>query len=260
MSDTMRSYPIRRIISHGSDLKSFYFDPVFESLPGQFVTLWLPDVDEKPFSISEATDESIELSVKAVGPFTRRLMECKEGEYLGLRGPFGHGFMPVDHALLIGGGIGFAPIRYLSRHMDRLGMPHILLIGARKKQDIIFQPELIRERVFCTTEDGSWGRRGLVTDELECLLESESVSCIYAAGPETMLVRIIEIAEAHDIDFQLSFERYMKCGIGICGQCCMDGSGIRVCIEGPVIDRKEVRNITEIGLPHRNATGLRVSD
>jgi dihydroorotate dehydrogenase electron transfer subunit len=72
-----------------------------------------------------------------------------------------------------------------------------------------------------------------------------------------MLARILEIADERDIDVQLSFERYMKCGIGICGQCCLDGSGIRVCVEGPVLRREEIRETTEIGLPHRDATGTR---
>jgi len=257
MSDSMRSYPVRRIVTHGPDLKSFYFDPVFESYPGQFVNLWIPGVDEKPFSISDATDEYIELSVKAVGPFTRKLMECNVGDYLGLRGPFGHGFQPGEHALLIGGGIGLAPIRYLSRFMQTRNMKYILLIGAKKAQDVIFRSELYDDQIYCTTEDGSLGCKGLVTQEMKRILDTETVSCICAAGPEAMLARILEIADVRGIDVQLSFERYMKCGIGICGQCCLDGSGIRVCVEGPVLRREEIRETTGIGLPHRDATGTR---
>ncbi len=257
MSEKMSTYPIRRVIEHSPGLKSFYFYQDFDAVPGQFIELWIPGVDEKPFSISDLSDGLLEISVKAVGPFTERIMSCDLGDYLGVRGPFGRGFKIVDNALLVGGGIGAAPLRFLARVLAREEKEFVFLVGAKSKEDVIFSRELSKYRFYCTTEDGSFGRPGLVTEEMERIMAKDSFACIYASGPEAMLIRVMEMAEARSVPFQISFERYMKCGIGLCGQCCMDGSGIRLCVDGPVLTQDAVRGITEIGLPHRDATGCR---
>lgn len=258
MSDLINTYPIKHIIEHKDGLKSFYFDKPFDAKPGQFINLWIPEVDEKPFSISDLTNDLMEISVKAIGPFTHELMKKMPGEYLGVRGPFGNGFSLNDNCIVIGGGIGIAPLRFLVKALDKSKKRFVTLLGALNQKEIIFKDEF--EKItpcYFTTDDGSFGKRGLVTDDLENIIKKEKIEYIYAAGPEQMYLPIIKIAGRLNIPFQITFERYMKCGIGICGQCVMDGSGVRLCVEGPVLTQKEVQDITEIGLPHRDACGRR---
>ena len=106
MSHNMQTFRITDIVAHHDGLKSFYVERPFTIKPGQFVTVWLPGIDEKPFSVSDMTADHLEITVKAVGPFTKELMNRRKGEYIGLRGPFGKGFALKDNTLLVGGGIG----------------------------------------------------------------------------------------------------------------------------------------------------------
>ena len=257
MGHEMRTVPVRRVVVHAPDLKSFYLPREFHVAPGQFVLLWLPGVDEKPFSVSGVVDEFLEVTIKAVGPFSRAMMDLAAGQRIGLRGPFGRGFDPAGPAILVGGGCGVAPVRHLAREMARTGLEFELLLGARTATDLMFRDEYRRAGAWLVTEDGSLGTRGLVTDRLRELLAQGRHRHLFAAGPEGMLLAVREIADRHLVDYQLSFERYMKCGIGICGHCSMDGTGIRMCCEGPVLSRQDLAGITDLGLPHRDAAGAR---
>ncbi len=260
MGELMQSFRIRRVVSHSHANFSLYFDPVFHVDPGQFVHIWLPGVDEKPFSVSDLTEKNMEITVRAVGPFTRALQLCKEGDRVGLRGPFGNRFHPAPDALLVGGGIGLAPIRFLARRCRAQGIPFRLLAGVRTASDLIFPEEYSADgATIVASDDGSIGRKGIVTDFLPDLVKMGRISCIHSSGPEPMLLALRERALALGIPVQLSFERYMKCGIGICGQCCLDGSGIRLCVEGPVLSETQIAGVTEWGLPHRSASGRRPS-
>ena len=253
----MRTLLVQRVITHAPDLKSFYVPREVEVTPGQFVLLWLPGVDEKPFSISGISDEFLEITIKAVGPFTKAMMGVEAGQRIGLRGPFGRGFRAVGPSIIVGGGCGVAPVRLLAQEMARDGTEFALLLGARSAADIMFRDEYERAGALLVTEDGSLGKRGLVTDQLEELIAQGRWEHLYAAGPEGMLLAIRDLADEHLLDYQLSFERYMKCGIGICGHCCMDGTGIRMCTEGPILSKKDLTGVTDLGLPHRDATGAR---
>jgi dihydroorotate dehydrogenase electron transfer subunit len=254
----MKTWPIRRIVRHRHDIISFSFERSFDAYPGQFVGLWLPGVDEKPISISNLTVDELELTVKAVGPFTRRLLEVQEGDRLGIRGPFGRGFSFVPDTLLIGGGMGIAPLRFLAERLRRAELPHTLLFGVRTAAELMFRETCENHPdAFLTAEDGSLQLSGRVSDHFEKILDHRVVRRLAAAGPEPMLLAVRELGRRFGLPVELSFERYMKCGIGLCGQCCMDGSGIRVCIEGPVLTEAELSQVTELGLPHRNAAGKR---
>ena len=92
------------------------------------------------------------------------------------------------------------------------------------------------------------------------MTEEQKIEYVYAAGPEVMYLPLLEILKRYDLPYEISFERYMKCGIGICGQCTLDGSGIRVCLEGPVLNREQIAHITEIGSVHRDASGRRIKN
>ncbi len=259
MSDLMRTFPIRRIVEHGPGVKSFYFDRIMDAWPGQFLNVWLPDLDEKPISVSALGSDWLEISVKAYGPFSSAMMRLKEGDRVGLRGPFGHGFGLQNNALLVGGGIGIAPLRLLAQVLAAKGYRFVALLGAATRHELIFADFFKEQSDGCyfTTDDGSFGNRGLVTDELLAIIEKEKIEHVYAAGPEVMFVKLKELLDALSISYEFTLERYMKCGIGICGQCVLDGSGARVCVEGPVFDREALQEVTDLGLPHRDASGKR---
>lgn len=253
----MRTCRILGVTPHGESVVTLRLPRLFEAIPGQFVTLWLPGVDEKPFSISGTIPDAMEVSVKAVGPFTERLVRCRPGDRIGIRGPFGTGFVAQPGALLVGGGIGAAPLRFLAQVMAERSMPFTMVCGARTEREIPFREDLARWGCLLSTDDGTCGECGVATDVARRLAEGERFSCVYAAGPEPMLVQVMALAEAKGLPCQISFERYMKCGIGLCGSCCLDGSGIRLCVEGPVLSAEQARQVTEFGLPHRDASGLR---
>ena len=259
MSDLMKTYPVLRIIEHSPTVKSFYFERMMDALPGQFVNVWLPGLDEKPFSVSALGDDWMEISVKAYGPFSSAMMELKPGDRVGIRGPFGHGFSLQNDALLVGGGIGIAPLRLLAQVLSGQGLRFVSLLGATNKSELIFAKDFERrsERCFFTTDDGSMGKKGLVTDDVLQIISDRHIRFVYAAGPEIMFVKLKELLDPLGIDYEFTLERYMKCGIGICGQCVLDGSGARVCVEGPVFNRQALTEVTDLGLPHRDASGKR---
>ena len=257
MSERMASFPIFDVLEHNESLKSFYFTLPFRADPGQFVMLWLPGVDEKPFSVSAVLVGLTEITVRAVGPFTRRLMECRRGDRLGVRGPFGKGFPIEPGMVLAGGGMGIAPICHLARELGSRGLPFSLLLGARTGQDLIFVPDMMEAGAELFTEDGTVGRKGLVTDGLAEALRRDGVTGVCACGPEAMLAAVWRAAASAGVPCRLALERYMKCGIGVCGQCCLDVSGVRVCREGPVLGAEDLAWVTELGSAHRDASGMR---
>lgn len=260
MADVMQTVPILEVIAHQAGLKTLVLPRILDAAPGQFVLIWVPGVDEKPFAISGDDLETIQITVKAVGPFTRRLLECRPGERVGLRGPFGRGFTLMPDSLLIGGGIGNAPLRLLAQRLTERGLRYTWLVGARRAADLPFLSDLQRNpavRLF--TDDGSVGRPGSVmagwTDALTAWPTPPRLVC--GAGPEPMLLAVREAARLQRLPVELSFERYMKCGIGLCGQCCLDGSGLRLCVEGPILTEEQMQSVTEWGLPHRGPSGRR---
>lgn len=256
-SHEMHSLPIKQVVFHADGLKSFLFEQTFAAEPGQFVMLWIPGLDEKPFSVSDVRDGKIEITAKAVGPFSQALMERKPGDRLGLRGPFGRGFRPRGRGLVVGGGMGIAPLRYLVHRLERDGMEFKTVLGARSAQELMFADDFARLEAQFATDDGSLGKQCLVTSLAARLCAEGAFDVIYGCGPEPMLVALKKLADRAGADCQLSLERHMKCGIGVCGSCCVDGSGICICREGPVLDRAELDLVADFGLPHRDATGAR---
>lgn len=159
--------------------------------------------------------------------------------------------------MIVGGGMGIAPLRMLAHWMEFHGMEFRTALGARTKQELIFADDFARMGAQFATDDGSLGEKGVALSLAEKLCGAETFDVIYGCGPEVMLVALKKLAERVGCDCQLSLERHMKCGIGVCGSCCVDGSGLCICREGPVLDREELDRVTDFGLPHRDATGAR---
>jgi dihydroorotate dehydrogenase electron transfer subunit len=231
---------IAEVIEENYRTKTFVLDAELDAVPGQFVMAWLPRFDEKPFSLVAASP--VTLMVTAVGPFTRLLHERRAGDLVWIRGPFGHGFsMPegVRRAALVAGGYGVAPLLWLAREHGRDLRSMTAILGARTQADVLYAwrfAEQTRAEVQITTEDGSLGLRGRVTDALRPQLESGAVDAIFGCGPHGMLSAVDAMADEFGVRAQLSWEAYMRCGIGLCGSC--EHEGKLLCLDGPVLCRK----------------------
>lgn len=224
---------IARVIEENAQVRTFVLEATVEADPGQFVMVWLPRVDEKPFSLVDA--DPVTITVAKVGPFTEKLHRLKIDDKIWFRGPLGHGFeLNGEHILLIGGGYGVAPLAFLAQRAVGAGRQVTAAIGARSRAELVFPQRFARLgcSVILATEDGSAGVRGLVTDVVESLLEREGVDAVYACGPEAMLDRVLELCQGHGLSCQLSLEKYMRCGLGVCGSC--QRGGMLVCRDGPV--------------------------
>jgi dihydroorotate dehydrogenase electron transfer subunit len=200
--------------------------------PGQFVMVWLPGINEKPFSL--VNDDPVTLAVADVGPFSSQLHELEAGDLLWLRGPLGRGFDLVgERLLLVGGGYGVAPLAFLASRATQ-ARRKLAVIGAGTKDDLFFEDRLAQAgcEVVLVTEDCSAGEGGVCTDVAETLLGEETFDVLYGCGPEAMLEKLERLCEQQGMAGQLSKEAYMRCGMGVCGSCERDG--LLVCRDGPV--------------------------
>jgi dihydroorotate dehydrogenase electron transfer subunit len=233
--------------------------------PGQFLMLWIPRVDEIPLSIADAREDgSVAVAVRNVGEATRALHGMVAGEFVGIRGPFGNSFsLKEGKVLLVGGGTGIAPLLFLTRklRLRSLAAESVFVIGAKTGEELLFLGELERlcgeSNVVATTEDGSCGVAGLCTDPLEGLLASAKFGMIYSCGPEKMILKAFELAERHDIGFEASLERLMRCAIGLCGSCVI--GRYRVCRDGPVFTGEQLRDAkVDLGRSRLDFDGRRI--
>ncbi len=250
---------IEKIIEHNNDIRSFVFDSLFDSThsnPGQFAMVWLPGLDEKPFSLSGQNM----ITLKKVGPFTEKLFEKSKDDHLDIRGPYGNGFPSTVFSTLIGGGCGIAPLFYFVSKLEPLGLSFVL--AGKTKKDLIFLEDItkiLKNNVYYTeneivavTEDGSYGIKGVVTDAKIPKADGN----YYVCGPEIMMKKVAEklIKEGTKSErIFLSLERYMKCGIGICGNCPF--SGYRVCTDGPVFRYDKIKDLPHFNKYKRTRTG-----
>jgi NAD(P)H-flavin reductase len=226
-------------------------------VPGQFAMLaaaerWGGGEDERPylaraFSIARFSDGEAHYLLEDVGPGTRRLCELGPGDRLWVLGPLGQGFTaPQDgrRALLIGGGVGIAPLAIWQDELAREDIPAQALLGFRDGPRARGAALLGAAQV--ATDDGSAGRHGLVTDLLVEQLEGDGHATVYACGPAPMLEAVREICATRSIPAQLALEAGMACGFGACYGCVVPRRGggyLRVCVDGPVIDAAELDRV-----------------
>jgi dihydroorotate dehydrogenase electron transfer subunit len=231
--------------------------------PGQFLMLWIPDVDEIPLSIMSAEDDEIVgVAVKRVGEATEALHKMKAGEIIGLRGPFGNSFsLKKGKILMVGGGTGIAPLLFLTKKLRSKTTKVTFIMGAKTKEELLFINELeqlcSKKSLAATTEDGSYGIKCLATAPLESLLAKEKFDMIYTCGPEPMLRKVFGLAEEHGIGLEASLERLMRCAVGICGSCVI--GRYRVCRDGPIFTARQLREVRkEFGFSKRDFDGKRI--
>lgn len=232
-------------------LKLTHEEPLPEMLPGQFVEVRVDDVPStflrRPISIHFVDREKNELwlLVAAVGDGTRRLARLQPGDTLNCVLPLGNGFtMPQsvdERLLLVGGGVGVAPLLYMGAEMQQQGCEPTFLLGARSQKDLLMLDEFRKYgRVLVTTEDGSEGERGFVTNH--SILAKEQFTRIATCGPKPMMVAVARMADKLGIACEASLENMMACGVGAC-LCCVEKTtegNLCVCKEGPVFDTKRL--------------------
>lgn len=222
-------------------------EPLPVMQPGQFVEVRVDGSPStflrRPISI-HFVDESrreLWLLVSAVGEGTRHLCALRAGDEVNCLLPLGHGFtLPqsaAERCLLVGGGVGVAPLLFLGREISRMGGRPAFLLGSRSASDV-FELDLFRQfgPVFVTTEDGTAGERGFVTQH--SLLSSEHFDRIFTCGPKPMMTAVARYARKSGIECEVSLENMMACGLGAC-LCCVEKTtdgNLCVCKDGPVFN------------------------
>ncbi len=223
-----------------------------EVYPGQFVQILIADSSalflRRPISINYIDKETNEmwLLVQRVGKGTNKITEMKVGEELNLLFPFGNRFtMPKSgqRVLLIGGGVGTAPMLFLGTRLQEKGFKPEFLLGGRSASDITQLKDFEKAgKVYTTTEDGSLGVKGFVTNHP--ILKEKNIDRIYTCGPKPMMIAIAQHATDNEIDCEASLENHMPCGFGVC-LCCVEKTKERgnvcVCTEGPVFNINELQ-------------------
>ncbi len=246
-----RTVPLLRRDSAGSAYHVLTFDVPDELVasPGQFVMVrgaeWgdaplLP----RPMSLLSA-GATPSILVKVVGEGTLRMGRAEPGEPFTVLGPLGRGWPTPDpqrRPLLAAGGVGVAPLLYLARELAAAGRRPVAVYGGRSLRDLPLCEDLARvAEVHLTTEDGSQGLRGRVTDALEALIAPDVE--IFTCGPHRMMAAVADLAAAHDLPCQVSLEAPMACGYGVCLGCpvpAAEGGYLYACQEGPCIDARRI--------------------
>jgi len=225
-----------------------------KAAPGQYYMIWVPGVDEVPMSISHLGDEK-GIAVHAKGEATKALAALSPGQRIGIRGPLGRGFdVRGGRSLVVAGGTGIACLSPLVEILARKGPRPAVVIGAKTAGELLFVEENRKiADVMITTDDGSEGRKGFATDAASELIGKGGFAQLYCCGPEQMMRKLAGMAEMSGLPIQLSLERYMKCGLGIC-DCCAIG-GFHVCVEGPVMEGTAALKLPEFGSFRRDSSG-----
>ena len=242
----------------------FYMLAAAEGWGGEGGRPFLP----RAFSVATAEEgpKSMRLGFlgESVGPGTERLMGLAEGEEMWVTGPLGRPFsMPAEvssgaaGAILVGGGIGIAPLAILRRSLARAGVPQRVLLGFRDEAHSGGVEELFGcEEVRLASEDGHAGHRGYVTDLLAVMLAGDDTSSavVYACGPPAMLEAVRSLCDERGVAAELAMESPMACGYGACFGCAVplaDGGYMRLCVDGPVVRAGDIETALVAGAGHR---------
>jgi dihydroorotate dehydrogenase electron transfer subunit len=228
--------------------------------------------DERPFlprafSVASATPEGegvrLDFLVEGVGPGTERLAALEPGEGLWVTGPLGRPFSAPGElapgsggAILVGGGIGVAPLAIWRRELLAAGVPARVLLGFRDRAHAGGLDFFDCSEIRLASEDGHTGHRGYVTDLLAVLLEGDdaAAAAVYACGPPAMLEAVRAMCASAGVAAELAMEAPMACGFGACMGCAVplaDGGYMRLCVDGPVVEAARIETALVAGSGHR---------
>ena len=214
---------------------------------GQFVQVKVDDAANtylrRPISIHDVDyqNRTITLLVQRVGEGTNKISDTEINDTLNIIYPLGNGFtMPEDKnakVVLVGGGIGIAPMYYLGKVLKEKGLEPVFVLGGRSKEDLIMLDKFSSVgEVYITTNDGSLGEQGFVTQH--SVWKEKKFDMIYTCGPKPMMMAVANLARENDICCEVSLENLMACGLGAC-LCCVENTiegHVCVCKEGPVMN------------------------
>jgi dihydroorotate dehydrogenase electron transfer subunit len=256
-----RAVELKDKVQECRDISSLLFrdEETRGAKPGQYLMVWLPGVDEVPMSVSAIDMDGLSrITVREVGETTFKLNGLGPGDRIGLRGPFGNGYkVQGDKPLLVAGGSGAASLMPLVEEMLRRGITPTFVLGARSADMLLFVDRLedaLGERLIVTTDDGSRGYSGYASGYAALLMEEERFDAAYTCGPELMMAKVYQSAQEHGIPVQASLERYVKCAVGLCGNCAI--GPYRVCKDGPVFDTEMLNEVRgEFGVTQMDASG-----
>lgn len=222
--------------------------------PGQFIQIKIPNSENtflrRPISVCNVSDDNNELTilVRRAGEGTAALLEMNPGDHLNIIYPLGNGFPDLTigkSPVLIGGGVGIAPLLFLAKELHRNGIHPTILIGARTKNALLLVDELSKYgTVHISTDDGSLGEKGVVTRHPVFSMESISpeTDIVYCCGPAPMMKAVAKVSRHHNIPCFVSLENMMACGVGAC-LCCVENTvkgNVCVCTEGPVFNTNQL--------------------
>jgi dihydroorotate dehydrogenase electron transfer subunit len=250
-----RITPIIEIKNENANVKTIFFDYPEKIIPGQFFMIWIPGVDEIPMSVSYIGNNYNAFTFRNVGNATEKLFNYKIGDKIGIRGPYGNGFLIKNKKIIfIGGGTGIATLAPAIEFAVKKNINLKVIIGVKNKNELFFENRLkkIVKKIYISTNDGSIGYNGNASDLAKKILINEKDFSIITCGPEIMMKKLYDLYGY--LPFQASLERYIKCAVGLCGQCCI-GDGLRVCLDGPVFESAILKNIKDFGLYKRNESG-----
>ena len=278
--NTIKTVRVQKINLECRDVKTLVFNMKSSTdenyiipKPGQFIMVWVPGIDEVPMSLSGNDGKgNWAITVKNIGECTNVMFNLSIGDYIGVRGPLGNHFkIPVDTSkkiFLIGGGIGMAPLKFLSTELIKRNLKYIIIEGAKNDGDLMFMDYFkvsttnYSEVHYCT-DDGSYGIKGVASDVFKEMVEKLSRKdlsnlIIFSCGPEMMLYKLFQICQEYNIEYYASLERIMRCGCGLCGLCTLDPLGLLVCKDGPIFNSKTLKKIHDFGKYQRDFTGKKI--
>ena len=220
-------------------------------VPGQFVQVRVDGSPStylrRPISIHDVDSKQNEITllVQQVGEGTRHLAAAENGDIINMVLPLGNGFSfpeAGENCLLVGGGIGIAPLYYFAKVLNEKGIRPTLLLGGKSESDLLRLADYQKlGETYVTTEDGSFGEKGFVT--MHSLWQKQSFDKIYVCGPKPMMKAVAKLAAEKDVWCEVSLENLMACGLGAC-LCCVEDTidgHVCVCKEGPVFNTRRLK-------------------
>lgn len=211
---------------------------------GQFISIYCENLTfRRPFSVFSNNNGKIGILFKERGKGTKYIKSLKEGDLIDVSIALGNGFnIQNKKSLLVGAGIGIAPVAFLKSELDKKGIENLLIAGFLNKNEIPSNVQI--DKIY--TDDGSFGEKGSVLNYLGSVIQEYKPEIIYACGPSIVLKTVAQTGDMFEIETQVAMEKVMACAIGVCRGCVIDivrnGKTINaaVCKDGPVFKGSEV--------------------
>lgn len=260
-TDKIRTVEIKKVKREAIDITTLYFEDetVRSGKPGQYIMVWVPGDDEVPMSISGIDEDGLSsITVRKVGITSETLDAMQPGDRIGIRGPYGIGYeVEGKKPLIVAGGSGTASLLPLVKAFQSKGVNPTFILGGRSADQLLFEDELmdlLGENLVISTDDGSMGYNGYASGYAALLMDENTYDYVYTCGPELMMAKVYQETERRELPLQASLERYVKCAIGICGNCAI--GPYRVCADGPVFTSDMLREVREeFGRSQMDASG-----